>query len=168
MIFLQFKMYRILFIGLLLFTTVGCDQATKVLARDTLRFSQPRSYLGGSIKLQSTQNPGAFLSLGSELGHELRFWVFNVGVSAFLILVCYLLASKRQSSALATTGLTLLLAGGIGNLIDRLQFGSVTDFLHLDFGFFHTGIFNFADVAIVIGVLMLLVTSKEFVAIRSH
>ena len=48
-------------------------------------------------------------------------------------------------------GLACVLGGGIGNLYDRVLYGSVTDFLHIDFGLFQTGIVNLADVSIMVG-----------------
>ena len=52
-------------------------------------------------------------------------------------------------------GLACVLGGGIGNLYDRVLYGSVTDFLHIDFGLFQTGIFNLADVSIMVGAFLL-------------
>jgi signal peptidase II len=52
-----------------------------------------------------------------------------------------------------------LIGGGIGNIYDRIKFGSVTDFLHIDFILFRTGIFNLADVSIMIGIGILLLHS---------
>ena len=54
-----------------------------------------------------------------------------------------------------TAGLTLLIAGGLGNLIDRLVYGYVTDFLNVGIGSLRTGIFNVADMAIMLGVGLL-------------
>ena len=55
-------------------------------------------------------------------------------------------------------GITII-GGGIGNIYDRILYSSVTDFLYLEFGKLHTGIFNMADVSVVIGVLLILVNS---------
>ena len=56
-------------------------------------------------------------------------------------------------------GMCFLIGGGIGNIIDRLLYGSVTDFLHIDFGLFRTGIFNLADVSIMVGIGILIINS---------
>ena len=84
------------------------------------------------------RNTGAFLNLGAGLSANLRFWIFNVAVSAFLIGVAWMLLRKPVRLQMLM-GLTLILGGGIGNLIVTV-------------GSFHTGIFNIADFAIVIGV----------------
>jgi signal peptidase II len=54
------------------------------------------------------------------------------------------------------SGLCLIIGGGIGNIIDRIIYGSVTDFLHFNFGIFQTGIVNAADMAITAGFVVLL------------
>lgn len=52
-------------------------------------------------------------------------------------------------------GISFVIGGGIGNLYDRVLYGSVTDFMHLKFGIFQTGIFNMADVSIMLGMLII-------------
>lgn len=164
------RFHRISLILTLLFATIGCDQATKVVARDVLKDSGPLSYVGGSIRILHTQNSGAFLSLGSELSDALRFWIFTVFVSLVLLAGTWILFRKRQMGRWATVGLTLVVAGGIGNLIDRITFGTVTDFIHIAFGVFQTGIFNIADVAIVGGVIILTLKTLKTTEgpLRSH
>jgi signal peptidase II len=53
-------------------------------------------------------------------------------------------------------GFCFVIGGGIGNLFDRMEYGSVTDFLHIRFGIFQTGIFNLADVSIITGIIIVL------------
>ena len=66
------------------------------------------------------------------------------------------MAIRFKWSRLAMVGLVLFLSGGASNLIDRFAFGSVIDFLNVGFGPFRTGIFNVADIAIMLGVALLL------------
>ena len=54
-------------------------------------------------------------------------------------------------------GISFVLGGGIGNMYDRIIHGSVTDFLHIDFVIFQTGIFNMADVSIMTGMFLILI-----------
>jgi signal peptidase II len=159
----RFAIPRFCLIFSVCLSTLGCDQVTKAVARDTLH--RPLSYLGGSVILERAQNPGAFLNLGVEWPTAVRFWIFSVGVAAFL-LVCaiYLIRQQRMNTRL-TVALSLLLAGGTGNLIDRLYFGSVTDFLNVGVGNLRTGIFNVADMAIVLSLLILLVKPKRRVGL---
>ena len=61
---------------------------------------------------------------------------------------------KKNMSDLTMLAICFMVGGGIGNIYDRILYGSVTDFLHIDFGLFQTGIFNLADVAIMSGVVI--------------
>jgi signal peptidase II len=155
----RFRAHRLSLVLALLFGTVGCDQATKAVARDALVGGQAFDYLGGLIRLQIAENPGAFLSLGGGLPSETRFWLFTVSVCALLLgLLAFALLARRvrRDTLLA---LTLIASGGLGNLVDRATKQSVTDFLIIGTPAFHTGVFNVADVAIVVGVLIMLAQS---------
>jgi signal peptidase II len=114
------------------------------------------SYLGDMLRLQLTYNRGAFLSLGSSLPDVWRHGVFTIGTGFFLLgVLIYALFFKsgRFSTVLAVS---LFLAGGIGNLIDRIvRNGSVVDFINIGIGPVRTGIFNVADIAIMAGALVL-------------
>ena len=56
-------------------------------------------------------------------------------------------------------GFSLIIGGGIGNIFDRIVYGSVTDFLYLNFEFFKTGIFNIADLSVTIGMILIFISS---------
>jgi signal peptidase II len=139
---LNIKIHRLCLILSILFGTIGCDHLTKSVVR---------------MQVQYTQNPGAFMSLGAQLSPELRFWMFEISVSFFLLLVAWALIRARSLAPAHVAGLSFVLAGGLGNLIDRLNHGSVTDFLILSWGNYHTGIFNLADMAICLGALLLFI-----------
>ncbi|MEZ0393233.1 MAG: signal peptidase II [Pseudobdellovibrionaceae bacterium] len=146
---------RLILIFSLLFLTVGCDQATKALARDTLPTTGPLTYFQGMIRLEHAENPGAFLSLGAQLPEHLRTLIFTVTVALVLISgLIYLLIQKGLDWPQTLAG-SLLLAGGFGNLMDRMVKGTVTDFLNFGIGSWRTGIFNLADMAIVTAILIL-------------
>ncbi len=142
----------------LLFLIVSCDQATKVVAREHLANTDGHSFLGGFLSLQFAENPGAFLSMGANFDETTRFWIFTVVVGIVLTIAGYMLI-KKPMDWITTIGLTLLIGGGIGNLIDRAMKGTVTDFLLIDFGFARTGIFNVADMVIMVGFGLLLIDS---------
>lgn len=142
----------------LLGATVGCDQATKAVARASLPF-RTLSYVGDMLRLQHAENPGAFLSLGAEIQGQLRFWVFTVGVALFMAAALWVLLRKSTMPRSTTIALTLVVGGGIGNLIDRAMKGTVTDFINVGIGWLRTGIFNVADMAIMAGVGVLIYQS---------
>jgi signal peptidase II len=142
-------------LALALATCVGCDQAAKALAREALAFSPPLALLGGAVRLQYAENPGAFLSLGASLPAEARFLLGTVFVGATLAALLIFTLRAAGLSPGQRTGFALILSGGVGNLIDRvMNDGQVIDFVVLRLGPFHTGIFNVADVAITAGVLI--------------
>lgn len=153
---------RLLLVCLLLVVCVGCDQAVKAIAKQTLSSSPPISLLQGIVQLQYAENPGAFLSLGANLPARTRFlWgVVFIGLTQ-VALLAYLFRSTSLSWS-QKIGLSLFLGGGLGNLIDRIaNDGHVIDFVSLGVGSLRTGIFNVADVAITAGVLLVLFAPGE-------
>jgi signal peptidase II len=114
------------------------------------------TYLNNTIRLEYAENPGAFLNFGATLSHEWRFWIFTVAISIFLLLLAVQIW-RRPWNLPVTVAASLILGGGIGNIIDRVARGNVIDFLNLGIGNVRTGIFNIADVAIMAGVLLLVI-----------
>ena len=148
---------RRLLATLLLVSCVGCDQATKRFATVQLCGAPPRTYFHDSLRLEYALNPGGFLSIGDDLPPHFRFGFFIVTNIAMLCGVGVVLLKRRECRLATYVACSCLFAGGVGNLIDRfLNRGLVTDFIFLQFGRLHTGIFNIADVAITIGVLLLM------------
>ncbi|MBL8820018.1 MAG: signal peptidase II [Planctomyces sp.] len=139
---------------------VGCDQATKYAATETLAGEPTRSFLGDTVQLSFAMNPGGFLSLGGTLPSPLR-QCFFVGLnSVFMIAIAVFLLRKANINITMFVALALILAGGIGNLIDRVRHdGFVTDFIVLRLGPLRTGVFNIADVAVTLGVGILFLLS---------
>lgn len=146
---------RISLVVALLTATVGSDQITKVIARSQLESKPPIALLGGIVRLFYVENPGAFLGVGAGLSETTRFWLFTIIVSGFLVgLFLYIFLSRRLSF-IEIIALSLILGGGLSNLIDRLLYDSVIDFMVIGIGRLRTGVFNVADVAITVGVGLL-------------
>lgn len=146
---------RLLVLLCLITGCVGCDQVTKAVARNHLMPGETISLMADTLRLQHTENPGAFMSLGDWLPDSLRIALFTVGgIVLVLLVISWALFSKR----LGWTGLigaALICGGGIGNLIDRLSaHGHVTDFLNVGVGAVRTGIFNVADFVLMIGLAL--------------
>jgi signal peptidase II len=142
---------------------VGLDQWSKKVAMDVLMGNPPILYGGGLFRWTYATNSGAFLSLGSTLSEANRFWVLVGFNGVILTALALFLLFGRQLRMAPAVALALILAGGIGNLIDRLfRGGEVIDFMHIDLGFslgwipMKTGVFNVADMAIVGGLLLLI------------
>jgi signal peptidase II len=139
--------------------TIAADQVAKVIARKSLVPGEHVELVGQFLTATRIENEGAFLGLGESLPPTVRKMLFiGLPFVALIVAMIYLLRSSKLNG-LGRLGLALLIGGGLGNLFDRLVYGSVTDFFYMDFGFFHTGIFNVGDMAIMVGVGMLLVSS---------
>jgi signal peptidase II len=115
------------------------------------------SFFADTIRLDYTENPGAFLSLGASLPVKWRTATFIAGVSLGLAAILIYALFWAESGFVRVLGLSLVCGGGLGNLVDRLMHGGyVRDFLNVGLGPVRTGIFNVADVAVMAGCLLLL------------
>jgi signal peptidase II len=139
--------------------TIGLDRLTKLIAQNTLKYVN-HSYLGGSVRLEYMENPGAFLSLGARLPDEARLWLLTIGVGVVLAILAYFLFRRKYGTSM-TVALSLLLGGGASNLFDRAfrPQGTVIDFMNIGIGSLRTGVFNVADVAITTGVCIMVLDS---------
>jgi signal peptidase II len=148
---------------LILVSTIGCDQTTKHFARTELGQSGSTVLAGGFVQLILSENPGAFLSLGGTLPQAVRLALLTVGVSLGLTFLLAYLVRAAKLRWIGFLGLALIWAGGMSNLIDRLlRHGLVTDFIFVQIGPLHTGIFNVADMTIVTGAVLLALSARYF------
>ena len=125
------------------------DQASKAWANDVLAASWIQ--VTGFFSLVLLRNTGSAFSFLADAGgwQKLLFSAVAIGVSAAMAAVIW----KHSAEKLAPAAAALVLGGAIGNLIDRLMLGSVTDFIDLHIGDIHWPAFNIADSAIVPGVI---------------
>lgn len=144
---------------------VGCDQASKRVAAEVLKDSETLSYLGDIFRLTYAENRGAFLGLGGGWPEPVRWLVFT---GAALAVVAASLGwvvkqlRRPQRSSVAVWAMVLIASGGMGNLVDRIvREGRVIDFMNLGLGPVRTGIFNVADVQIMVGLGLLLLRRRE-------
>lgn len=150
---------RVLLFVVVLGASIGCDQATKVMASSSLKMGEPtKSYLNDMFRLGLAHNEGAFLSLGANLPDNARYWLLTVAVGALLLGISgYTLATKKLD-VWHVSGYAMIAGGGFSNWFDRARFdGKVLDFMNLGIGGLRTGIFNVADLAILAGIGVLLV-----------
>jgi signal peptidase II len=151
---------RLAVILLTMFACVGCDQVTKSVARDRLPAGETFSMLADTVRLQYSENPGAFLSLGHNLTPSVRRALFTFGATLLVAAAIIWTFSSRRLSMPQTIGAAMISAGGLGNLIDRLtRDGLVTDFLNIGVGMVRTGIFNVADMALTFGVALVILAN---------
>ncbi len=139
--------------------TIGCDRVTKYVATTSLAGEPGRSYLADTIRLEYVENQGGFLSLGADLPRAARAALFIFG-SGLMLLVLIGVALRFQWRGALLVGAGLIVAGGASNWIDRVMRGSVVDFINVGAGPLRTGIFNVADVAVMVGAAVLLVGER--------
>lgn len=148
---------RTIAIFLILTLNIGCDQVSKSIARSNLTYNEQVNVVQQYLVLIKVENTGAFLSLGNSYPKPLKLLIMIIlPLVALGYGVVYLLTNKSLTK-LTTLAICFMIGGGIGNIYDRMVYGSVTDFLHIDFVIFHTGIFNLADVSLMTGIFLFLV-----------
>jgi len=148
--------YRTVIILAILAVNIGCDQVSKSIVRKKMSYDEEISLVKDHFTLIKIENTGAFLSLGNDLANPYRFILLTLlPVLCLLAAVVYIII-KTNFSRMVLIGIICVAGGGIGNIYDRIAHGSVTDFMHLRFGALQTGIFNVADVSIMIGVGLIL------------
>jgi signal peptidase II len=148
---------RSLLILLLVSLNIGCDQLSKRIVREEVSYNDNIKIFTDHFTLMKVENTGAFLSAGSTLPASIKFFFLTLVPIIVIAIAIYWLLTKTKIPYLIVIGSCFLIGGGIGNLFDRLLYGSVTDFLHIDFGLFQTGVFNLADVSIMFGITLILI-----------
>jgi signal peptidase II len=152
-------LHKILLILVIACVCVGGDQATKLIAKQHLSSAQPIYWMGDVVVLHYTENQGSFLGLGARLPDAVRFWVFIVFAGLMLVGMLSFVLISHELSLGGIIGAALIIGGGAGNLLDRIVHnGAVADFMNIGIGNVRTGIFNLADVAIMAGVGLLILT----------
>lgn len=123
------------------------DQIVKMWVRSDSSLVAGVPFLPGLLRLQFVRNTGAAFSIGE--GHGYLFVVLAVAV---VIACCVYLARAQEIAPLEAVGMGMVAGGAVGNAIDRLVFGFVTDFLATEFIDFP--VFNIADIGITVGVML--------------
>ena len=126
---------------------VGLDQGIKALVRARFAHAGRVTLIPGALAIRYAENRGAAFSFLQQ-----RPGIIMALTALLLILVGAWLFGRREKSRVTALGLSLVLGGGIGNLIDRALFGFVTDYVEVLFVRF--AIFNLADCAICVGALL--------------
>lgn len=148
-------------IAAIILISVVIDQISKKIAVLYLMGHLPYVFLGNLFRLDYVENAGAFLSLGGTLSPSMRFWVLNVAVAVFLLILLYSLLVTKTMTRFQIISLTLVCGGGVSNLIDRFfrHNGQVIDFMNMGIGNLRTGVFNVADMFIMFGIIAFAITN---------
>ena len=150
-------MNRIWKMAILMFAIILLDQLTKGVVQSSFFLGESLSVIDGFFNLTYVRNPGAafgFLATGSL---EVRQFMFLfLPVLACIWLVVLIWKTRKDKSILLCLAYSLILAGAIGNLIDRFSMGYVVDFLDFYYGKNHFPAFNVADSSITIAAFFLI------------
>lgn len=131
------------------------DQATKAWAAGRLRFGTDISLIPGFLGLSYAENTGVAFSMFDGHGDTGR-WALSALAFVAAALVLYFFWRTPRSDDRILGSLSLLLAGIVGNVFDRVRIGYVIDFIDVQFGSWHYPTFNVADTAICIGAGLLI------------
>lgn len=136
------------------------DQVSKLLVDSTMQLYQSIPLLP-FFKLTYVHNTGAAFSFLSEAGGWQRWFFAGLALVISVVIAVWLSRLEKHETLLAVA-LSLILGGAVGNLIDRLAYGYVIDFLDVYYGTWHWPAFNIADSAITLGVVLMLAESFGF------
>lgn len=158
----MFSPYRLLMITVLL--AVGLDQGTKALAAAFLLSNEVVPVVDGFIDLRLRHNPGIGWGLGASVSETVGRWLYPALGGAVIGGLLVLYRRTIGQGRLLQWGLALLIAGGLGNLIDRVRLGEVVDFVGIHVGgqaWRMSGTFNVADGVVVCGVVLMAVMMSK-------
>ncbi len=141
---------------LLIFVLVVIDQVTKALVAKKIAFSSSVEVVPGFLNLTRVHNRGAIFGFFSETNNSLTLILLYLASFLALSIVIYYYFKVSPAERLFHVSLSLILAGALGNLIDRLLRGYVIDFLDFYIRDWHWPSFNVADSSITLGGLLLL------------
>ena len=151
---------RSIFISLLIVFNIAIDQISKFWVRNYVELYQETQLLGNRFILTNVENSGAFLGMGSELNPTLKIILLLILPIVVLGFVLHYVFKDKTIDKLSLIGFSCILGGGFANIYDRVLYGSVTDFFHIDLGGnFRTGIFNMADLSVTTGMILIVTAS---------
>ena len=143
---------KILFVSAIM---VLADQISKTVVRNTMSLYESIPVIPNFFHLTYVTNDGMAFGINFPLG----IYVFSAISIIFTGFLFWYLWSIKDDEIVVRTGVALILAGAIGNLIDRIFLGEVVDFLDFMIGDFHWYVFNLADSCVTVGLVFVLYDS---------
>lgn len=137
------------------------DQYTKHLVLHNIEPGSSIEIIPGLFNIVLTFNKGVAFGLMSGLSDTLRLGIISLTALAAFVLLSWLYFHNYKSSCWHSLSLAFILGGAIGNILDRILKGAVTDFLDFHYQSYHWPAFNVADSAICVGVVLLLVLPEK-------
>jgi signal peptidase II len=146
---------KYIFLLLTVLIVVVCDQVTKIYIEKTLALNHAITIIPNFLDIHHIRNTGAAFGIMSRLPDGARI-PFLVGVSILaMILILYLFYMAEKNRTAYIFSLALVFSGAVGNLIDRVTLGFVRDFVDLHIYHLHWPVFNVADSAITVGIIIM-------------
>lgn len=139
-------------------TVIVLDQAAKAVVTRALRLHETVPVVKGLFNLVNLRNRGIAFGLLNRPGNDLVFYLLTIVTVGAVVLMLVWFTRLGQEERRIKFGLSLIMGGAVGNLIDRLRLNEVIDFLDFHVGQYHWPAFNVADSAITIGTIWLAVT----------
>lgn len=135
---------------------VALDQITKAAIVEKFSLHESYSVIDGLFNIVYVMNPGAAFGFLADASETFRR-IFFIGITATVILlIIYYIVKSNLQNTLYLISLTLIFSGAVGNLIDRIRYGAVVDFLDVYIGTAHWPAFNVADSSISIGAVLMI------------
>jgi signal peptidase II len=147
---------RYVLLGLISLGIVVIDQITKVYIMQTMRLHESIPVIPNLFSVTYIRNPGAAFGFLSTSSGSFRFIFFGLTSIFALGLLGTILARMPKDDWMGQVSVVAILGGAVGNLLDRLRYGEVIDFLDFYIEPYHWPAFNVADSAITVGVLFLI------------
>ncbi len=158
------RVKKLLVVLVVLLAAIGLDQWTKQIIETTMYVGQSHTVIPGFFAITHVQNTGAAWGLFS--GEQTMFFIVTI---IALVLLTIFLWSTWKDSWMSSIAITLMIAGTIGNFLDRLHMAYVTDFFDFNLFGYDFPVFNIADMCLVIGIsLLLLFELLEMYGVKKH
>jgi len=149
-------MNRRIFYFLFILILLTADQLTKVIVAQKIPFLNSKSIIPGFFNLTHIRNRGAIFGFFSQSGSQLIYVMLTLASLVALVFVVFYFFKTPTSERLMIISLSLILAGALGNMIDRIFRGYVIDFLDFYVKKWHWPSFNIADASITIGAIFII------------
>ena len=148
--------------GLALPCVLIFDQLTKAVVERRVPLHESIAVIRGFFNITHVKNTGAAFGLFAGYANAFRSAFFIAITIGAVILILVIFRRIKKDRVLVPLSLAMFTAGAIGNLVDRIRWGHVIDFLDVHWGVYHWPAFNVADSAITLGILLLLVENLFF------
>lgn len=146
---------QLIFFSLLFLFLVILDQVVKLAVASHFPLYSSTSIIGDILRLTYVKNPGAAFSL--SFGNQHVMLIVTILVIVFLAFLIYR-GTIRPRNLSGKIALVMIFSGAIGNLVDRIRMGEVTDFIDMGIGVHRWPVYNLADIFVTIGMIILFIS----------